>query len=132
MAVRSQAFSYGGHGGLDPCHFQQMNKIAPFVVHSLYQKGRFPKMKMACLLKFSGASFPAPFFLPSHDKNWQQESLGFRATIAVDPPLMDLKNNSHRLYLLIKSFEVPFFMDWTPALDNSWLRAWVTCLPCIR
>ena len=36
---------------------------------------------------------------------------------------MNLKNSIHRQYLLVKSVDVPIFLDWTPALTKSQLHA---------
>jgi len=38
---------------------------------------------------------------------------------AVFIPLINLKNSIPRLYLLQRSSCVPFFVDWTPALEYS-------------
>ena len=97
---------------------QKYLSVAPY----LYQKGRF--LKKGVFPTISRDFTPGSLFLPCRDKELQLDSVVFKATESVKyptlfAPLTNLKDNSYKTYLLLKSFNVPFFVDWTPALEDS-------------
>ena len=93
------------------CSFQQMNKRALFVVPSLYQKGVSPRWKR-CDSKNPLSAWPQfPVIRNSNKKHGSSGNDISKHAIESSHEFMNLKNNIHRPYLLVKSFDVSFLVN---------------------
>ena len=128
--MQSRDTIMGDLGGLAPVIFSKRTKVLFFIV-TLCSKQNIPcDLKGMAHKKIRGLGPLTPFLcLPRVEKGVRMvmklvglQRHEIRKTPAVFLPFMNLTNSIPRPYFIVESFSMPFLVEWTSAVQNSWLR----------